>query len=628
VLLAACSSDKVAGPVGPSHSVHVTLTNLGSPTVHPGDLISLRVEVKLSAGDIATSAVIRTAGLFADTLNLPIPGQGDFAYNISVQLNRGPFAGDIIFTAAARIGTVADSATARVLVADDGNPTLDVQVLSGPEPGDTMLVLVVARDAAGISFLTVSGAGVIGVYDNTPYAYVAEAAQAYRFYIPPTTAIGAPVTLTVTAHDAFNNMTTQLVQRSVNDLHAPTMTDTLSAGRYDSIVPFRERAYFVGDTFGITYHVRDNRKLGWVGFRLGAVFYDVADSVAVTGTSVDTTIRFPVTPAMEGQDRIMRIFVRDSVGNLLEDTQWRDFVDGTRRAFEIISRPAAGVFDAAYSQAAGQVAVLSNNAVTVLAVQPLRLVGSVATPGAAVSVDVVPGVDTAWAATRASGGGTSLHAVALGAAPSVARVVAVAGGNPASMMRVTSNNRAVITALASFMPTGSATFVDLATGLSSQRPASAFAYGVAASGDHKLLVGYDDYNGQMMTYDVARDSFGLVTNYPAAIPSSPRFSVDGAGNQILVVNRLYSRSLSPLGNVGSAYGNDASFLSADGQYAYFQRFPGLHKVRLSDGALVEKVFSPDGFPGRFVELPDRNRMLIIGGNSYVIIDLSPAGVLP
>src|SRR5205085_7710626 len=115
-------------------------------------------------------------------------------------------------------------------------------------------------------------------------------------------------------------------------------------------------------------------------------------------------------------------------------------------AFTTIAGVPDAVNDIAWSQAASRAAVLSNGVVTVLAVNPLRRIGTVATPAAGVGIDVLPGTDTAWAATRTGAdlSGRRLYAIALGAAtPSVARTIDVPMSDLPIRMRVTSSDLAV-----------------------------------------------------------------------------------------------------------------------------------------------------------------------------------------
>jgi hypothetical protein len=51
------------------------------------------------------------------------------------------------------------------------------------------------------------------------------------------------------------------------------------------------------------------------------------------------------------------------------------------------------------------------------------------------------------------------------------------------------------------------------------------------------------------------------------------------------------------------------------KYAYFAMWPGIHKVRTSDGSLVEKVFAPFLTPYMF-ELAAQNRFFLCTGRRW------------
>jgi hypothetical protein len=147
---------------------------------------------------------------------------------------------------------------------------------------------------------------------------------------------------------------------------------------------------------------------------------------------------------------------------------------------------------------------------------------------------------------------------------------------------------------------------------------------VESSLDHTLLLGRDPTEIQMRLYDAATDLFGRPDPTPFCPPA---LSPDGAW--LLSCNKLYDRSFTFVRNVADdVFNATGGMFSADGLYAYYIRWPGIQKVRISDGVVVEKIFSPDNFPSRLIELPGLNKMLVIGFSSFAVIDLSPAAVVP
>src|SRR5205814_9405222 len=152
----------------------------------------------------------------------------------------------------------------------------------------------------------------------------------------------------------------------------------IAPGRCQNL-PVHHFGYFVGDTIAITVQAHDDRKLGWVGWRMTQA--GLADSVPLIDTVANVTLRIPVTPAMDGPQRFLTVFLRDSVGNYANnETYIEDLIDGTRHTFQSVAGTPDRIDDIGYSAAAARALVLSNGTTTVLALDSLRRVATVATP--------------------------------------------------------------------------------------------------------------------------------------------------------------------------------------------------------------------------------------------------------
>lgn len=624
--LLGCGDDPPTAP-SPSSSGRVNVfLELNNAFVYPGQELAMIVSVTPSEGQTVSAAKVILSGLLSDSLDLEVPGPGAFAYRITLRSRNGPVEGTVNVLAVASLGTAADTARGAFQVIDDGPPTIkEFFIHAGPEPGDTMKVAVIAVDGAGITTMSYRVRGAVNATGSMTFTDVDEIAKTFLVYIPPTVSLGDSLTVDVTVYDSFGKTSSRTLGARVADLKPPTITANLGPGPYDSLA-WRPPTHFVGDTVELTAQARDNIGLGWVGWRMEGYGPGTGhgDSALVRDTVSSATWRVPVTSDMEGEFRPIVFFARDSSGN--ETVRVRDvlFVDGVRRAFQMLPfappawNPPAGYV---YSPERGFVLSLIIGSVVGFSAEPFRrLAGMIqlATNGA--SLDLAPDGLTAWAVSVL---GPTLHQIqADGASLSVVRRFEVSVPYPVWDMRITSDNRAVLSgAIGSAGDPGQLAFVDLATASVTLRSVAGFPRHLTSSADGSLLVGFDG-TGRAMTYDVAGDSFGS----PHVVsPGVPSLTADGA--LILIQNRLYDRTLQLLRNVGPTdYDGLASVISADGALAYFFRWPGYHALRVSDGTLVEKVYLPDWSHG-MLELSDRGRMLVIGANVYTLLDTGPGGVV-
>ena len=624
--LLSCGDDPPTAPSPDSSGRLNVFLELNNAFIYPGQDLAMIVGVTPPEGQTVSAAKVILSGLFQDSLDLEVPGPGAFAYRVTLHTSNGPIEGTVNVLAVARLGTAADTARGAFQVIDDGPPTIkELFIHAGPEPGDTMKVAVIAVDGAGITKMSYRVRGAVNATDSMTFTDVDEIAKTILIYVPPAVSLGESLTVDVVVYDSFGKTTSRTLGARVADLKPPTITANLSPGPYDSLA-WRAPAYFVGDTVELTAQARDNFGLGWVGWRLR--WYDMdagrGDSVLVRDTVASVAWRVPVTGEMEGENRSIAFFARDSSGSETVRVRNVQFVEGVRRAFQVLPfappawNPPAGYV---YSPERGFVLSLIIGDVVGFSADPFRrLAGTVRLGTNGASLDLAPDGLTAWAVSVL---GPTLHQIQAGSASlSVVRRFEVSVPYPVWGMRITSDNRALLSgAIGSAGDPGQVAFVDLATGSVTLRQVAGFPRHVTSSTNGSLLVGFDG-TGRAMAYDVATDSFGSAH---VVSPGVPSLTADGA--LVLIQNRLYDRSLQFLRNVGpSDYDGRSSVISADGAYAYFCRWPGFHKVRVSDGTLVEKVFLPD-FSPYVLELADRDRLLVIGMNAYALLDLSPGGVV-
>jgi hypothetical protein len=614
-----CGGDPPTAPVAPPSGPVKIAASFYPSGIFPGQETILTVTVAAPDGQAVTEAKVVFSGLLNDTVLLPTPNPGNFGYTIRITTTTGPFEGRIDAMGVARLGSSADTARTSLTIIDDGPPHFDNLFFHVfPSPGDTMNVAFVAKDVAGIAQMSYHIHGALDISDGNTYPLPPEIAVQVLRFIPRSVQLGDSVIVDVSVWDGFGKKTTSTIRTVVADFRAPDLTATLSPGPYDSLLPWRRSARFVGDTIVATYQVRDF-KVAWVGWQIPDL--GLGDSVAVGDTAYAGTLRVPVTARMDGPGRLFTIFARDSSQNRAVKSVLLDFVDATRRAFQVAGPGFAGEPpDAVVSPQRGVVLIVGGG-LKVVTIAPFASFGNV--PGLIYSfaVDIAPGGDSAWVA---DGNGSKLDELRLDPMP-----VAIVDSSmfmhvpyAAQALRITTDRRALFSGdLGPTRDPGIVTFVNLVTGVHSNQSVTGFPNRVTSSQDRSLFVGFDG-SGHVMTYAPATNQFG-----PAKFIAAGRPSVDAFGSLVLVHNVLYDGALNYLRTLGPlAFASASSIISADGQYGYFAVWPGYQKVRISDGAVVEKVFVPN--VDFLMEIPGQDRLLVFGQPVFSLVDLSPGGVVP
>jgi hypothetical protein len=620
LLALACADRTATAPQAGGTGPFDVVVGVGTPAIHPGDEIRLSVDVTAPASLSVSDARVYLTGLgWDDTLVLPVPGPGSFGYDVSGRIPNGPFAGPLDVTAVARLGTAVDTGRGRVLVSDDGPPQVSwIMFTAGPEPADSMAVSMVVTDVAGIASVTFRVSGAALYQHVVPAPLEDEFGTTWRWMVPATTRLGDSLFVDAVVADAFGFKTTRTLRARLEDRRGPALTVTRSPAVFDAMLPWRAPVYFPGDTMTVTVSAQDHFGVAWLAWRLRSL--GIGDSTPGGDTTAALTWRVPVTAALDGPGREVEFVARDSSGNETTRTLTVDFADATVRSFEVLRLGWRDPWSSAVYEPKHGWALIQDGGIRMLSLAPFQHVGTASLTTNSFGLDVLPGGDTAVVGSMQ---GWALNRVPIGQTP-----VAITASAPQPVpyqpfgLRATSDGQVVISgATISLGDPGRVVFVDAATWNPTIRTVPGFQRLLTASADRTLLVSYDE-QGRVTTYRPATDSFSTVTMLAAGIPS-----VDAHGTLVLIRNRLYDASLRFLRNVGPPnYDERWSILSADGQYAWFTIWPGLHKVRVSDGVTVERIFTPEVME-TLLEAPDRERMLVGGWNSTTLVDLSPGGIL-
>jgi hypothetical protein len=135
--------------------------------------------------------------------------------------------------------------------------------------------------------------------------------------------------------------------------------------------------------------------------------------------------------------------------------------------------------------------------------------------------------------------------------------------------------------------------VNLQTGVQRLRRHGGTVRNLEASGDHRRIMQWDEFNGAIYRSD--NDSLGLVlTLFSTSASAHAGPSLDHTGRRILTRNRLYDSTLMAYQLLQPDPGNapQARALSADGTKAFIASFPGYWQVDVASGAVDERRTAP------------------------------------
>jgi hypothetical protein len=396
------------------------------------------------------------------------------------------------------------------------------------------------------------------------------------------------------------------------DFDSPRVAATVSYPQGDTIlVP--------GDVLRVALTASDDRKVLWAGYRLGPPA-NVGDSVRVAAKEHTGTFSIPVPASWSGASTLT-VFARDALDRPFEVPA------GTVRVIDAVRRPiqtvALGgmftiatdiVYDAKRNALyllegeAGRIAVLALSTFTFSA--PLPLPGPL--PGSRRGeMDITPGGDSLVVPIA----NTSIGFINLvtGATSTAAIVSDVGTTQHIGETNALANDKVLVFGSWSGVGTSAAALweYDLTTGTHRRRTDTGIGGNIlsderARSGDSRrfLLLEYAGACGHI--YEAATSAFSSCVRVPFSRANTPTSTT--TGDRWLVANVLLDGVL----NVIAVLPSPASVRGAiapDGSAAYYPTEYGYVKIRLPDGAVIERVRVPVT-AHRVTALPDGQRIII------------------
>lgn len=492
-------------------------------------------------------------------------------------------------------------------------PTTDLQ------PGDAITVSYVVTSETGLVGSVVHASGAFTATDSLGHDGLLSVARTVRLQIPGTALLTSTLQITVDAYSQSGGHARAIATPiTLIDRVPPTVSvRLLSTASY----------YAPNDSVSFTIDASDNGQLKWVGYRLGSV----ADSEAVNASTASWTVKVALPAGSNGVVPLTAFAIDGGQQRTTGGALSLNVINAVRRAVKS-SITTADVKDIAYDAKRG-VLYLSQPSVPRIAVLSLATM-TFGTPITASSVtaglDLTLSGDTLLVSLRRA---AQIGVIDLRqASPSITPVSLAIGNflNPGpDNLRVLSNSKALITLTFDGSGYGGQVMeYDLTTGVAKLRSEVGYngnvteAVPLARSADRKKMVMLIDDSccpEGAMVYDATTDSFsgmkGTVSTY------FPSVSADGTGAEFLLSNSVYHNDLSLVAQLSpSDYSFGPTALSVDGTTAYLGTNFGYDKVRVSDGAVVERVVLP-AQPNRFFLLPDSQTLIAVGGGAVMAVDL-------
>jgi hypothetical protein len=399
--------------------------------------------------------------------------------------------------------------------------------------------------------------------------------------------------------------------------YPPTVTATLQP-------PAGDYLFVPGDQFRVALTAQDDRKLGWVGYRLGPPA-SVQDSVAVAQKSYEGSLSLPIPPGWVGESPLT-LFARDAYGRLGETPG-----DQPLHVYDLVRRPlhtlalGATVRDIVPDAKRGKLYLLEPQAgqVQVLRLSDYGFDAPIPVP------TVLPGGTTEGADLTESGDSLVfavadppvLHFLNLVTGATSDETIVQSGARWMNLLDVhVAAGRAWV-----YGPFQDADFLirytlwefNLATKAQQRRADAGSGTGnlgnpeFAVSLDRSRLLLIEGTGGCMQVYTLATGFGSCVT--PQTIDNFPSGSRDGS--TWLIRHLLYDGALNVIGTPAAA-GSPPGVIAPEGDLAYYPTGLGYDVVELPSGVVREHVRVP--YPvAHLVLLPDVRRLVVWDGSDYL-----------
>jgi hypothetical protein len=607
-----CGSDggPTGVPEGPAPAV--VASGLAPDSTAPGGEAQFSVTARPRDGTRLTRFDVHFSGVIEDTLHLPVEGDGEIGFLITLTLPRLPLEGRLGIQAVAAVGAaVGESDTLFLRVADRTPPSVGVDMSgvwsTGVEPGDSVTVQFLARDNAGVEVVSITVSGVTQVSKSFQFPYPDQASGAFRFLVPGTARLGDSAIVQTIAIDMVNQRDTVLTAVRLVDGRGPDLIASLQSPRPTR--PFGYPLFLVGDTLRLTVTAQDARGVAWIGFALDDP--PIRDSVPGTGLRDSAVFEVTLAPTADRQLSGVYAFAYDTIGNLGAGYQSVSLFAGTERPARVLDSPdfATAVYDWKRDRF---YVVEGSSAIAIVPRATFTRQGALTVPGLPFGLDLSESGDSLLVTLPAA---TALGVFDLRLDPPAFSTIPLTGLGfrwPGALA-VGAGGRSLLALLLQPGTADSAAYL-LALGSGAQRRLAGVPRPgpVVRSFDRSLVL----MTGPDVTvvYRPGADSVELRSALGEA-------SVDSLGTRILAGSVLYDGAFAPVGQVQLS---GPAAISVDGTsihvgsglpFAWY----GLATIRASDGALVDRVFTPVGVT-RVFPISGSRAVLIYGGGRLAIIE--------
>jgi len=512
------------------------------------------------------------------------------------------------------------------------------------EPGDTVTVTYTAASTIGLWTTTVVISGPFDARQSFSEQQLKSRVRTVTIPVPPGARHGAALTVAVIAEDAASQYGAERVNLPVTfvDRTAPVLTSVMIA--HENLNSWSQFA--VGDFMRLWAAATDDNGLAWFVYEIGAPA-NVRDSIAIPGgllsanplASVKTKAEWIGSP-------IVSAYVRDLAGNVSNIIRSafeavRIYPVVTRETSPVVQLPGdvfatGGAGDAIHDERRNVMYIAQPRAhrVQVLDLAAMALRAPIVFTEAVGGIDLSAGGDSLVVVV----GGRSLAFVDLTkpeAAPTMypLSVLDTAGTDNSTplpprpaVVRVAANGRAYVLLEHGTRSGSNLVEVDLTTGTHRLRP-DVGARGVfnnplgrfGRTPDRSRLVFLPDITCPQ-SYIAATDAFTPCAALVRGAPGVMSFSTDGT--RLTYGDLVLDQDLNTvfLARPASQWDRAQLILAPAGDVAYMVSMDGLTRVRLADGAFIERLTLPF-LPSRVIVARDGTWLLALDAMRMVRVEL-------
>jgi hypothetical protein len=562
-----------------------------------------------------------TDGSFTDSVDIPVrdqPVQVHFDLRVPV----GPFEGVVTLTIYGRVETMTATASATVKILDDGAPRLTTGDSAAAAPGDTVRASFTAADSAGIARVELRTTGAFTSTQALDFA--PETSRRNGFFsvvIPGNARLGDTIGLDLTALDGFGKSSNAHTKVRLGDIVPPQVDGTIAGPTRDWGTSSALAAFVTGDPLKIVVGATDKARLAWLGYELKSPDAFVArDSTAVTGAIASNA--FDVNVAGSWEPAVsLSFFATDSSGNRATLDKPVRFFDGVVRPTQGLQVRTGSLYDRAYDSKRNEFYwSTGEQGLKAVSISPFREISAPNLNGDVVGIDLTPSNDSLVAIVYRSGLGMYYLVVTdlvTPGRPVTSTPIPWESNYRPWIIRVTTDNRAIVPMIGDALPDTNVVEFNLTTGTRRTRTVNKFpAWGFIRSADRSVMLGWDDRGAA--TYRPGTDVFGSLIGLVRSV-RGPSINVDGS--RVVLLGKLYDGNL---GLIRTLYPEAEEFahqeISADGSLVWRAVTNGFTTVRTSDGTMLERVFLPLGSYSLNV-LPGGESMVVFAQDWVGLVDL-------